>query len=315
MKIKEESAVGMAKTYVAICGQCNIEQQMCTSQGGVKKSCRYDLHKRLVRGALHSGGYTAVRELCATLNMHPLSEKSYHQIGKEIQEKGIEEMERVMEKSPVKRLAIYDVEKQECVNHVSKRLGTALLQAKKVGKLGGRKKGALTQDKVMRLAHYFGKAIKQDTTVEDMKKEIFATLRHCQSTDAKPQHSTCPDGKSSWCFYKRSVARNVPIPSHNKKMKTFLTEKVVSKILPIYMKVATNELLDKCKGDTQNANECLHSSLWSELPKTKFFSLQRMTYSLYRSVVRFNHGSTAMAMVEGETGKEILEIRKRMDRK
>ncbi|KAK4313966.1 hypothetical protein Pmani_014709 [Petrolisthes manimaculis] len=93
MKIKEESAVGMAKTYVARCGQCNIEQQMCTSHGSVKKSCRYDLHKRLVRGALHSGGYIAVRELCATLNMHPLSEKSYHQIAKEIQEKGIEEME------------------------------------------------------------------------------------------------------------------------------------------------------------------------------------------------------------------------------
>ncbi|KAK4316638.1 hypothetical protein Pmani_012217 [Petrolisthes manimaculis] len=436
MNIKEECAVGMAKTYVARCGQCNIEQQMCTSQGGVKKSCRYDLHRRLVRGALHSGGYTAIRELCATLNMHPLSEKSYHQIAKEIQEKGIEEMERAMEKSraklhdilkergdenevkeisvscdgswskrgftsmygfvsvielttgicvdfvllskyckvcdnlgagqqapqhdctknydgsspamemegwrrlwersiekcklkyvkvvsdgdskgiaAVKRLAIYDVEKQECINHVSKRLGTALLQAKKVGKLGGRKKGALTQDKVMRLAHYFGKAIKQDTTVEDMKKDIFATLRHCQSTDAKPQHSTCPDGKYSWCFYKRSVARNVPIPSHDKKMKTFLTEKVVAKILPIYMKVATNELLEKCKGDTQNANECLHSSLWSELPKTKFFSLQRMRYSLYRSVVRFNHGSTTMAMAEGETGKEILEIRKRMDRK
>lgn len=140
---------------------------------------------------------------------------------------------------------------------------------KKIGKLGGRKHGALTQDKVMRLAHYFGKAIKQDTTVEDMKREIFATLRHCQST--------CPDGKSSWCFYKRSVARKVPIPSHKKKMKTFLTEKVVAKILPIYMKVATKELLDKCKGDTQNANECLHSTLWGELPKTKVFTLQRMT--------------------------------------
>lgn len=36
---------------------------------------------------------------------------------------------------------------------------------------------------------------------------------------------------------------------------------------------------------------------------------------MYRSVVKFNHGSTAMAMAEGETGKEILEIRKRMDRK
>lgn len=109
MKIKEKSAVGMAKTYVAICGQCNIEQQMCTSQGGVKKSCRYDLHKRLVRGALHSGGYTSVRELCATLNMHSLSEKCFYQIGKEIQEKSIEEMERAMEKS---RAKLHDILKK-----------------------------------------------------------------------------------------------------------------------------------------------------------------------------------------------------------
>lgn len=83
---RKYSGHGMANTYVEICGQCNIEQQMCTSLGGVKNAC--ELFWRL-----HTVG---VCELCATLNMHPLPEKCYHQIGKEIQEKGIEEMKRAM---------------------------------------------------------------------------------------------------------------------------------------------------------------------------------------------------------------------------
>ncbi|MPD06632.1 hypothetical protein E2C01_102456 [Portunus trituberculatus] len=42
--------------------------------------------------------------------------------------------------SAVQNLGLYDVKKLECVNHVSKRLGTALLQAHKVKKNLVRKK-------------------------------------------------------------------------------------------------------------------------------------------------------------------------------
>lgn len=79
----------------------------------------------------------------------------------------------------VQRLGLYEVQKEECVNYVAKRLGTALMQAKKMKKLGGRVKGTLTQDKIMRLADYFRKFIKQVSTVEDMKMGIYATLCHC----------------------------------------------------------------------------------------------------------------------------------------
>ncbi|KAK3887928.1 hypothetical protein Pcinc_007978 [Petrolisthes cinctipes] len=72
------------------------------------------------------------------------------------------------------------IEKFECVNHVAKRLGTALLNASKNLRLGGKGEGTLTKDKVLRMAHYFGKAIKQETTVEHMKNAIFATLKHCK---------------------------------------------------------------------------------------------------------------------------------------
>ncbi len=39
MTVKEGSSEGMTKSYLAKCGQCNIERRMCTSQGGIKKSC------------------------------------------------------------------------------------------------------------------------------------------------------------------------------------------------------------------------------------------------------------------------------------
>lgn len=72
----------------------------------------------------------------------------------------------------LKIVTIYPVEKLECVNHVSKRLGNALMKASKSLRLGGEKEGSLTQDKVLKLAHYFGKAIKSETTVGDMKRAI-----------------------------------------------------------------------------------------------------------------------------------------------
>ncbi|XP_076045422.1 uncharacterized protein LOC143027775 isoform X1 [Oratosquilla oratoria] len=95
-------------------------------------------------------------------------------------------------------------------------------------------------------------------------------------------------------------------------MKTYLREDVVAKILPIYQRIATSELLEKCKGDTQNSNESLHSVIWNELPKTKFFSLQRMMYGVYRSVITFNHGATALATAMEDSS---LKARQQIDRK
>ncbi|GFX87109.1 uncharacterized protein TNCV_2151621 [Trichonephila clavipes] len=75
------------------------------------------------------------------------------------------------------------------------------------------------------------------------------------STDAKPMHSKCPDGKLSWCFYNRAKADN-KVPGSHKSMKTKLSEEVVAKIMPVYQRLASNEILLRCvSGKTQNANE------------------------------------------------------------
>ncbi|GFW12311.1 uncharacterized protein TNCV_2489551 [Trichonephila clavipes] len=96
-----------------------------------------------------------------------------------------------------------------------------------------------------------------------MKTAIYATLFHSISTDQKPQHFKCPTGKDSWCFFQAALARGeVPGP-HVKHVKTPLKETHLAKIMPIYQRLASNELLQRCiRCVTQNANESLHSIIW-----------------------------------------------------
>ena len=52
-----------------------------------------------------------------------------------------------------------EIQKEECINHVSKRLGKALREVAKKEKLGGRKEAALTGSVITRLNSYYRKAI------------------------------------------------------------------------------------------------------------------------------------------------------------
>ncbi|GFR91293.1 hypothetical protein ElyMa_002589000 [Elysia marginata] len=103
--------------------------------------------------------------------------------------------------------ADYLVYKEECMNHVSKRLGTALRNlvadcSKRGITLGGRGRGRLTASSIHKLCIYFSRAIRGNKSAADMRKAIFASLYHCYSTDEHPQHQYmyCPSGENSWCF-------------------------------------------------------------------------------------------------------------------
>ena len=65
---------------------------------------------------------------------------------------------------------------------------------KEVKNLGGR--GKLTGKLIDDLSVYYGLAIRRNTdSVENMRKEIYATLFYKISTDEKPQHDRCPVGE------------------------------------------------------------------------------------------------------------------------
>ena len=96
-----------------------------------------------------------------------------------------------------------ELHKEECINHVAKRLGTALRKLATSGKkagitLGGRGFGRLTQATIVKLTAYYGKAVRaQRGDLPAMTDAVWATFDHATSTDEKPQHGRCPVGPDS----------------------------------------------------------------------------------------------------------------------
>lgn len=160
------------------------------------------------------------------------------------------------------------LKKEECVNHVSKRLGTGLRNAVKEWKargvtLGGKSYGSLKESTIKKLTVYYQRAILRNKgNANAMKNDIYATLYHSISTDKKPQHSKCTPGENSWCFYQAAKAKGEIPGSHKLNINTPVDEKYLTHIMPVYQRLASKELLERCtQCKTQNANESLHNMI------------------------------------------------------
>ncbi|GFX10445.1 uncharacterized protein TNCV_1868401 [Trichonephila clavipes] len=124
-----------------------------------------------------------------------------------------------------------------------------------------------------------------------MKTAIYATLFHCMSTDQKPQHKKCPSGIDSWYFYQSSLARGNKPGFHKDWVKTPINEEYLPKILPIYQRLVTSELLSRCViGLTQNSNEALHSMIWKRCSKENSASRSRVLIAVSSAISEFNVG-------------------------
>ncbi|XP_052130897.1 uncharacterized protein LOC113206150 isoform X2 [Frankliniella occidentalis] len=199
------------------------------------------------------------------------------------------------------------IQKEECVNHVSKRMGTALRklvqdEKKKGVTLGGRGEGTLTEVTMKKLQGYYHKAIVSNAPdVPKMKKAVLATLYHCTSTNQKPQHTYCPPGEESWCFYNKNKALKKRKKGDHTKMPIKINKKVFAALLPVYKRLSSDELLERCaKGQTQNANEALHSVIWKKCPKHTFVSKNRLEYGITQGVAEFNMGIVALQTMRAE---------------
>ncbi|GFW47110.1 uncharacterized protein TNCV_55631 [Trichonephila clavipes] len=112
--------------------------------------------------------------------------------------------------------------------------------------IGGRKEGNLKENTIVKLTNFYRKAIKDNAPdVRKMKGAILASLFHCSSTDKTPKRSNCPTGSTSWCVYQWALAKNENPMSHS-LMKTKLSEQDLEKILPVYQRLANDELLERC---------------------------------------------------------------------
>lgn len=213
------------------------------------------------------------------------------------------------------------VQKEECINHVAKRLGTGLRNKVKEWRskgvtIGGRKEGSLKEDTINKLTNYFRKAIKDNVPdVDKMKSAVYASVLHCSSSNKSPKHNKCPSGETSWCFYQRAIAKGERPQSHT-AMKTKISEDVVAKILPVYQRLASNELLARCtSGKTQNANESLHSVIWQNCPKETFVSKKRLEMSVISSVSNYNFGCLNSLGMQKDINLQSLIIAERRDKR
>ncbi|KAJ8681703.1 hypothetical protein QAD02_017495 [Eretmocerus hayati] len=202
------------------------------------------------------------------------------------------------------------IEKEECINHVHKRMGKGLRDLATKEKLGGKKAGALTVKKIDMLQKYYGKAIRNNLPdVPAMKRAILATLDHCSSTDAKHNHKLCPDGPDSWCFFKKALALKQKPKSHQ-RMAVKLRKDVVRKMKPLYTRLSDDELLQRCTmGETQNANESLHAQIWRRCPKEVFVSKRRVHMAVVNAVLEHNYGIMQSLEIRNSIrGEEIPDV-------
>ena len=74
-------------------------------------------------------------------------------------------------------------------------------------------------------------------------------------------------------------------------MKIPLTENVAARNLPVYQRLASDSLLNRCvSGKTQNPNEALHHLLWSKCPKTVFVSKNTLLMAISIVICEYNTG-------------------------
>ena len=118
--------------------------------------------------------------------------------------------------------------KEECINHNSKQMGTALKKLEDTCQAQGKSisgRGGLTKEKIIKIQNYYGREMKDNTgDIELVKKRVFAILSHMSSTNETPKHVHFSPCTSSWCFWQRAKGTGKD-PGHHKSHQKLQLEK------------------------------------------------------------------------------------------
>ncbi|KAL1276945.1 hypothetical protein QQF64_023618 [Cirrhinus molitorella] len=137
----------------------------------------------------------------------------------------------------------HEIVKLECINHAHKRMGTALRQLSKLGKLGCKCLGKLTPPKCKALQNFYrGPIINNPGSIDKMKAEIWAGLLHNMSSDGNPLHTRC---SPSWCWFRRAEENGETPESHKHHTKNFPSREVGKKLIPVYHRMSSDSLLQR----------------------------------------------------------------------
>ena len=122
-------------------------------------------------------------------------------------------------------------------------------------------------------------------------KAVQATLLHFNSTDEQPRHRLCPDGEGTWCKFQLAKAKGT-VYKHKKP----IPAAIVTLLKPIYARLGSKSLLEKCvEGYTQNANEAIHQLVWRFCPKEVFLGRVGVDIACALAVTCFNDGASSLS--------------------
>ncbi|XP_012943225.1 uncharacterized protein LOC106013056 [Aplysia californica] len=190
---------------------------------------------------------------------------------------------------------IYDFEviKEDCINHISKRRFNALENTKNSNKKELNRK--LTKTKIEKITNTYATNLKQNAPdTEQVQSDVYGGIYHMLSTDDNPQHHLCPTGISSWCHFQRALATKEEPRKHTPT----ITEDVAKFVWPVVERLTRPDVLKRCVSmQTQNANECFNSLIWSRCTKTRFASLRSVETATALSVLAFNCGPSGLFAV------------------
>ena len=155
------------------------------------------------------------------------------------------------------------IKKEECVNHITKRMGTNLRRLIKENK------GKKTWD---------GKDLSG--------KGRLSRIDAIQSFYRHAIHNN--KGSLSWCSYQIDIANGT---NSYKPPKYPIAHSIAKVATPIFKRLAPEVFLEGCKNvSNQNANEFFNNVLWSFCPKEQFNSLLTASLAISLAICVYNSG-------------------------
>lgn len=177
--------------------------------------------------------------------------------------------------------------KDECHVHVVRRMGRALRKLKESMKgenVSG--KGKFTNAIIQAIQNFYGWAIRENKgDAEKMSRAVWAILGHYQES---PDHTTCPNGPSSWCSYQRDLVNGT---NTHREIKNPIPTSVVTLLIPIFETLGNVEFLKGCERvATQNPNESFHHVIWNMARKDVYNSPSETSLAVNSAVGIYNDG-------------------------
>ena len=149
----------------------------------------------------------------------------------------------------------YEVVKEDCINHVAKRMYKGLDNVKKSNKAKLNRK--LTKKNIEYISNMYAHNLKTAAPdVKKMKRSVLAMFFHMMSNNVEYNHRMCPEGIDSWCHFRAAEAGSTTARDHN----PVFSKDVGPLIYPIFTRLSDSDLLERCaKMGTQNANESFNA--------------------------------------------------------